>query len=68
MDAGVKLRARLGSDELLGRLQSSAAQSINALTANPLLLTMVTMVHSYRGQLPGSRCAGVLRTRRFRSI
>jgi energy-coupling factor transporter ATP-binding protein EcfA2 len=55
VDQGVKLRARREAEDLLKRLQNPKAQAINALTANPLLLTMIAMVHCFRGQLPGSR-------------
>src|SRR5262249_29870372 len=49
------LRASRDADELLRRLANPKAAAIRALTVNPLLLTMITMVHRYRGALPGSR-------------
>jgi predicted NACHT family NTPase len=52
-DEGVKHNAQLNADDLLERLQS--LPSLSALTVNPLLLTMIAMVHRYRGQLPGRR-------------
>lgn len=52
-DEGVKHNAQLNAEDLLERLQS--LPSLNALTVNPLLLTMIAMVHRYRGQLPGRR-------------
>ncbi|MFI3220322.1 MAG: NACHT domain-containing protein [Methylococcales bacterium] len=54
-DEGVINRAKHGADDLLMRLQQMPA--LNALTVNPLLLTMIAMVHRYRGQLPGRRVA-----------
>jgi energy-coupling factor transporter ATP-binding protein EcfA2 len=55
VDKGVTQRAEQDSNELLKRLSKSEAASLRALTVNPLLLTMLTMVHRYRGALPGSR-------------
>ncbi|MSP27640.1 MAG: NACHT domain-containing protein [Methylococcales bacterium] len=52
-DEGVLNRAQQGAEDLLKRLQQMP--SLNALTVNPLLLTMIAMVHRYRGQLPGRR-------------
>jgi len=52
-DEGVKRNAQLNAEDLLERLQS--LPSLSALTVNPLLLTMIAMVHRYRGQLPGRR-------------
>ncbi|KJU86091.1 signal transduction protein with Nacht domain protein [Candidatus Magnetobacterium bavaricum] len=49
----VRERASRGAADLLQRLQTVPA--LNALTANPLLLTMIAMVHRYRSALPGSR-------------
>jgi hypothetical protein len=46
-------RAANDADDLLKRL--SANPSLESLTVNPLLLTMITMVHCFRGALPGSR-------------
>jgi energy-coupling factor transporter ATP-binding protein EcfA2 len=45
--------AKARADDLLQRLRELPA--IRALTVNPLLLTMITMVHNYRHALPGSR-------------
>lgn len=53
LDDGVRLRARQGADDLILRL--NGMPTLTALTVNPLLLTMVAMVHRYRGQLPGRR-------------
>ncbi len=55
VDEGIRLRASRDADELLRRLANPKAAAIRALTVNPLLLTMITMVHRYRGALPGSR-------------
>jgi DNA polymerase III delta prime subunit len=55
VDKGVMQRAEQDSNELLERLSKPEAASLRALTVNPLLLTMLTMVHRYRGALPGSR-------------
>lgn len=55
LDEGVKQRASKDADELLERLNKSEARALRELTVNPLLLTMITMVHRYRGALPGSR-------------
>jgi len=52
-DIGVTQRARAGAEELLNRLRQLSR--LSALTANPLLLTMLTMVHYYQGQLPQRR-------------
>jgi hypothetical protein len=49
----VRRRAEKDSSDLLGRLQITP--SLLDLTANPLLLTMIAMVHRYSGALPGSR-------------
>lgn len=46
-------RARAEATDLLKRLDSTPA--LYELAANPLLLTMITNVHCYRGALPGSR-------------
>ncbi len=51
--AAVRARARKDADDLLRRL--ARTPSLNALTVNPLLLTMIAMVHRYHGALPGSR-------------
>jgi len=52
-DKGVHQRARQGARDLLQRLQENP--TLRVLTVNPLLLTMIAMVHRYRGQLPGRR-------------
>ncbi len=52
-DDGVRQRATKDADDLLRRLR--ALPSLAALTVNPLLLTMIAMVHRYHGALPGSR-------------
>jgi energy-coupling factor transporter ATP-binding protein EcfA2 len=52
-DLAVKQRARRDAHDLLQRLRRSP--SLGALTVNPLLLTMIAMVHRYHGALPGSR-------------
>ncbi|EIJ43566.1 putative NTPase (NACHT family) [Beggiatoa alba B18LD] len=52
-DAGVKQKAQQEAEDLLTRLHKIPA--LSALTVNPLLLTMIAMVHRYRGQLPGRR-------------
>ncbi|MFE0027448.1 NACHT domain-containing protein [Amycolatopsis sp. NPDC059021] len=46
-------RAASAADDLLDRLRDSPW--LYELTVNPLLLTMITNVHHYRGALPGSR-------------
>ncbi len=53
IDDGVSQRARQGARDLLQRLRENPTLSV--LTVNPLLLTMIAMVHRYRGQLPGRR-------------
>jgi len=52
-DPGVRQQAEHGAQDLLERLRGLPA--LNDLTVNPLLLTMIAMVHRYRGQLPGRR-------------
>jgi hypothetical protein len=52
-DTGVRLRAAREAEDLQLRLQKRPA--LQDLTVNPLLLTMIAMVHRYRGQLPGRR-------------
>jgi len=49
----VRRRAGDGAQDLLERLRNTPR--LNELTSNPLLLTMVCMVHRYHGALPGSR-------------
>ena len=53
LDEGIRNGAKQKSEDLLRRLKETP--SLNALTVNPLLLTMIAMVHRYRGQLPGRR-------------
>ncbi len=55
LDEGVRQRASKDADDLLERLNKPEARALRELTVNPLLLTMITMVHRYRGALPGSR-------------
>lgn len=52
-DPGIRLRAAQEAEDLQQRLQARPA--LQDLTVNPLLLTMIAMVHRYRGQLPGRR-------------
>jgi hypothetical protein len=52
-DTGVRQRASREADDLVQRLRSLPA--LSALTVNPLLLTMIAMVHRYHGALPGTR-------------
>lgn len=51
----VRQRALADAHDLLKRLLQRPA--LTSLTVNPLLLTMIAMVHRYRGALPGSRVA-----------
>jgi energy-coupling factor transporter ATP-binding protein EcfA2 len=53
LNADVREKAARGANDLMQRL--SAAASLSALTVNPLLLTMIAMVHRYQGALPGTR-------------
>lgn len=53
IDEGVRYRAGKESNDLLVRLRKRKA--LKDLSVNPLLLNMITMVHKYRGALPGSR-------------
>lgn len=53
VDSYSRDEAKRAANELLERLR--AAPSLGALTVNPLLLTMIAMVHRYYGALPGSR-------------
>ncbi len=53
LDDGVRALARKNAQNLLKRLNEHP--KLSALTVNPLLLTMIAMVHRYRGQLPGRR-------------
>jgi hypothetical protein len=52
-DPGVRAEAAKKVDDLLRRLAGTPA--LSALAVNPLLLTMITLVHRYRGQLPERR-------------
>ena len=52
-DLGVRQRAEVQGADLLQRLNSTP--TLAALSVNPLLLTMIAMVHRYRGALPGRR-------------
>jgi energy-coupling factor transporter ATP-binding protein EcfA2 len=49
----VQIRASESAARLLALLRANSA--LHDLTVNPLLLTMIAMVHRYRGALPGSR-------------
>lgn len=49
----VQIRASESAARLLALLRANPA--LHDLTVNPLLLTMIAMVHRYRGALPGSR-------------
>lgn len=49
-DTGVRQRALRDANDLLQRLR--LLPSLSALTVNPLLLTMIAMVHRYHGALP----------------
>jgi hypothetical protein len=49
----VRIMAGRSADRLIALLRATPA--LYALTVNPLLLTMIAMVHRYRGALPGSR-------------
>jgi NACHT domain len=49
----VRIAAREGAEQLWERLQNKSA--LLELAINPLLLTMITTVHKYRGSLPGRR-------------
>jgi hypothetical protein len=55
VDDGVRQRADDDAQDLMRRLSQPKAAALRALTANPLLLTMIAMVHRYRGALPGTR-------------
>lgn len=52
-DAGVRLVAKSGSDDLLQRLEKTP--TLMELAVNPLLLTMIATVHRFRSALPGRR-------------
>lgn len=49
----VSIRAKRRSDDLLKRLRRHPA--LLDFATNPLLLTMIALVHRYRGALPGTR-------------
>lgn len=51
--ADVTRRAAEEADDLLERLHQN--HTLYELTVNPLLLTMISNVHKFRGALPGSR-------------
>jgi energy-coupling factor transporter ATP-binding protein EcfA2 len=53
VDAGVVATASESSADLVRRVTGTPA--LAKLAVNPLLLTMITMVHRYRGALPGRR-------------
>jgi len=52
-DAGVRQDAEKETQDLLKRLRGQPA--LSDMTVNPLLLTMIAIVHNYRGALPGRR-------------
>lgn len=52
-DPGVRQDARQQAKDLLARMRTMPSFSV--LAVNPLLLTMVTMVHNYRSTLPERR-------------
>ncbi|HLO16221.1 MAG TPA: NACHT domain-containing protein, partial [Anaerolineales bacterium] len=52
-DPGVRWTARTSADDLIQRLAIKPA--LAAMAVNPLLLTMITTVHSMKEQLPGRR-------------
>jgi hypothetical protein len=52
-DAGVRLQAKESAKDLMQRLQVSP--EITKLTVNPLLVTMIATVHSFKVKLPGRR-------------
>ncbi|ROO86507.1 NACHT domain-containing protein [Actinocorallia herbida] len=51
--ADVQAHADRKSADLIARVRDTPA--LQDLAANPLLLTMIALVHRYRGELPGSR-------------
>jgi len=53
LDETVRRRASKDATDLFRRLRMSP--SLSALTVNPLLLTMISMVHRYQGSLPETR-------------
>ncbi|SFR10752.1 NACHT domain-containing protein [Lentzea waywayandensis] len=52
-DDDVRKKAQASADDLLRRLEHAPA--LHDLTVNPLLLTMIAIVHRFRGALPGIR-------------
>lgn len=52
-NAEVRRRAASDANDLMRRLRGLPA--LSALTVNPLLLTMIAMVHRFKGSLPGKR-------------
>lgn len=52
-DKGVRQDAKREAQDLLQRLRERP--NLNDLTMNPLLLTMITIVHNHRAVLPGQR-------------
>ena len=52
-DWGIRREAKNKSQHLMKRIQQSSP--IAAMATNPLLLTMIAVVHNYRGALPGRR-------------
>lgn len=52
-DAGVRMKAKEGADDLLRRLGDSP--NLAELAVNPLLLTMIATVHRFRSALPKRR-------------
>jgi energy-coupling factor transporter ATP-binding protein EcfA2 len=52
-DAGVRMRAKAGAQDLVQRMQQTPALAV--LAVNPLLLTMIATIHRYRSTLPGKR-------------
>jgi len=52
-DQGVKAEAAKRASDLMARLKSTP--TLLRLAVNPLLVTMIAIVHRYRGALPGRR-------------
>ena len=52
-DPTIVTKSREDADDLLSRLHD--APGLRPLTVNPLLLTMIAIVHRHHGALPGSR-------------
>ncbi|TBR56403.1 hypothetical protein B4U84_29830 [Westiellopsis prolifica IICB1] len=52
-DQGVRQMAQTKSNDLIERIKNNP--SLAAMAVNPLLLTMIATIHSYRGALPGRR-------------